>query len=179
MAGFDYVEKSLATHCARAGSRPRFAQQCIAFHPGPIDMNSFHTTREIAAPPEAIFAAIATPARLAKWWGPDGFSNSFEVCDFRPGGQWIFTMQGPDGTRYPNQSEFEAIEDAHKVVIRHACAPLFRLTIALEPIPSGTRVRWTQVFDDPATAAAVRHIVEPANEQNLTRLGAEVAAGSF
>jgi hypothetical protein len=85
-------------------------------------------------------------------------------------------MHGPDGTSYPNQSVFEEIAEARKVVIRHDCAPLFRLTIALEPIPSGTRVLWTQVFDDPATAAAVRHIVEPANEQNLTRLAAEVAA---
>jgi hypothetical protein len=33
------------------------------------------------------------------------------------------------------------------------------------------------VFDNPEVAAAVRHIVEPANEQNLARLAAEVATG--
>ena len=61
-------------------------------------------------------------------------------------------------------------------MIQHACAPLFRLSIELLPGDTGTRVLWTQVFEDPAVAAAVRHIVEPANEQNLDRLAAEVAA---
>lgn len=139
-------------------------------------MTTFQTSREIAATPAAVFAAIAAPERLAKWWGPQGFSNSFEVCDFRPGGAWRFTMHGPDGTSYPNQSVFETIEDARKVVIQHACAPLFRLSIELLPSDTGTQVLWTQVFEDPAVAAAVRHIVEPANEQNLDRLAAEVAA---
>jgi hypothetical protein len=38
-------------------------------------------------------------------------------------------------------------------------------------------VEWVQAFDSPEVAAAVRHIVEPANEQNLDRLTAEVLAG--
>ena len=141
-------------------------------------MTTFQTSREIPATPAAVFAAIADPQRLARWWGPDGFRNSFEVCDFRPGGVWKFTMHGPDGANYPNSSVFFAIEPDRKVVIDHACPPLFRLTVALEPSALGTRVHWTQVFADAAVAAAVAHIVEPANEQNLSRLTAEVAAAS-
>lgn len=139
-------------------------------------MHTFQTSRDIAAPPEAVFAAMADPARLARWWGPEGFRNSFEVCDFRPGGAWKFTMHGPDGSNYPNESVFEEIEEARKLVIHHVCAPFFRLHIELTPSATGTRVLWTQVFEDAQVAAAVRHIVEPANEQNLTRLAAEVAA---
>jgi hypothetical protein len=44
----------------------------------------------------------------------------------------------------------------------------------LEGTSAGTLVTWEQVFDDPAVANAIRHIVEPANEQNLDRLTAEV-----
>lgn len=139
-------------------------------------MNTFQTSREIPATPAAVFAAIADPQRLARWWGPDGFRNSFEVCEFRPGGAWKFTMHGPDGVNYPNESVFFAIEPDRKVVIDHVCQPFFRLTVALEPSALGTRVHWTQVFADAAVAAAVAHIVEPANEQNLSRLTAEVAA---
>ena len=139
-------------------------------------MTTFQTSREIPATPAAVFAAIADPQRLARWWGPDGFRNSFEVCDFRPGGVWKFTMHGPDGANYPNESVFYAIEPDRKVVIDHACQPFFRLTVALEPSALGTRIHWTQVFADAAVAAAVAHIVEPANEQNLSRLTAEVAA---
>ena len=139
-------------------------------------MHTVQTSRQIPASPEAVFAAMADPQRLARWWGPDGFSNSFEKCDFRPGGKWKFTMHGPDGASYPNESVFFAIEAGRKVVIDHVCQPFFRLTVELQPSGLGTKVHWTQVFADAAVAVAVAHIVEPANDQNLARLAAEVAA---
>jgi uncharacterized protein YndB with AHSA1/START domain len=140
-------------------------------------MTTFQTTRVIAATPAEVFAAFAAPQRLAQWWGPEGFRNTFDVCEFRPGGAWEFTMHGPDGTSYPNTSRFTEIEAPHKIVIDHLCEPYFRLTVALAAHNNGTQVSWVQVFEDEKVAAAVAHIVEPANEQNLDRLGAEVAAG--
>ena len=138
-------------------------------------MNTFQTSRLLAFSPQAVFAAIQDPQRLARWWGPNGFTNQFEVFDFRPGGSWVFDMVGPDGTRYANESVFFHIEAGRQVVIDHVCAPVFRLTITLEPEAGGTRVHWLQVFDDPAFAQAMRHILEPANAQNLDRLSAELA----
>ena len=128
-------------------------------------MSTFTTSREFPASPEAVFAALAAPSRLAKWWGPTGFRNTFDTFEVQPGGQWRFTMHGPDGTNYPNESTFVAIEPARKVVIRHEVQPYFQLTITLAPTAGGTLVTWVQAFDDPQVAAAVRHIVEPANEQ--------------
>ena len=137
-------------------------------------MNQFENSRSFACTPRALFAAIEDPKRLARWWGPDGFSNAFEIFEFRQGGRWVFDMVGPDGTRYANESVFAHIEDNRQVVIDHTCAPLFRLTITLESEPGGTRVHWLQVFEDTAFAQAMRHILEPANEQNLDRWGAEL-----
>lgn len=139
-------------------------------------MSAFKTLRHFAAPPAAVFAALAAPDRLARWWGPDGFANTFDVFDFQPGGQWRFTMHGPDGAQYPNEATFVAIDPSHAVVIRHTHAPHFTLTIRLQASGAGTTVTWEQVFDSADVAAAVRHIVEPANEQNLSRWQAEVAA---
>lgn len=139
-------------------------------------MSLYRSTREIPAPAESVFAAIADPARLARWWGPNGFTNLFKVFEFREGGAWIFSMVGPDGRVYPNEAVFDAIVPGRRVVIRHTCVPHFVLTISLEAAASGTRVTWEQAFDDPAVAAALRPIVEPANEQNLDRLSAEVLA---
>lgn len=141
-------------------------------------MNTFQHSLEIAASPAAVFAAIADPQRLARWWGPDGFTNSFNVFEFKPGGAWKFTMHGPDGANYPNESSFSTIEKDKKVVVDHVNHPHFRLTILLSPSTThagGTLVGWTQVFEDAAVADAVRHIVVPANDQNLRRLAAEVA----
>lgn len=63
-------------------------------------MTPFTTRRLLAASTAAVFAAIQDPQRLARWWGPDGFTNQIDIFEFRPGGRWVFTMVGPDGTAY-------------------------------------------------------------------------------
>ena len=136
---------------------------------------TFRTSRTIAAPPSSVFAAFADPARLQAWWGPAGFTNTFETCTFEPGGAWAYVMHGPGGKHYPNESTFREIERDRKVVIHHVSQPRYLLTITLEPADGGgTRVRWEQEVEDPRVASGVEHIVVPANEQNLDRLSAEV-----
>jgi uncharacterized protein YndB with AHSA1/START domain len=137
-------------------------------------VTKFSTTRQLAAAPAAVFAAIKDAERLAKWWGPNGFSNRFEVFEFEAGGKWVFSMIGPDGTTYSNESVFSGIDDDRQVVIQHISQPQFQLTITLESSSAGTLVRWEQVFSDSSVAQAIRHIVEPANEQNLDRLSFEL-----
>ncbi len=137
-------------------------------------LNTFDSSRYFACTPTTLFAAIRQPERLARWWGPDGFSNRFEVFEFRNGGRWVFDMIGPDGTRYANECVFFHIEDNRQVVVDHTCAPLFRLTITLTPEGEGTRVQWLQVFEDGAFAQAMKHMLEPANAQNLDRLEREL-----
>ncbi len=140
-------------------------------------MSIFRTSREFPAPPEAVFAAIQEPARLARWWGPEGFRNSFQTFEFRPGGAWIFVMHGPDGTDYPNQSEFLEIVPNARVRIRHVNLPHFELTLTLEPSAAGTRLTWVGVFENREFAENMRGFLESANEQNLDRLAAEVGGG--
>ena len=140
-------------------------------------MSTFKTSRAFNASPEKVFAAFAAPERLARWWGPDGFRNTFGAFEFKPGGRWQFTMHGPDGSDYANEATFLSIETARLVVIEHTSLPHFKLTIGFEALAAGTLVTWEQAFDNAAVAASIKHIVEPANEQNLTRWQAEVAAG--
>ena len=92
------------------------------------------------------------------------------------GGSWKFVMHGPGGKDYRNESQFVEIVLNALVRIRHVSHPHYTLSIALTASAKGTVVSWEQDFDDPKAAAGLRHIVEPANEQNLDRLTAEVAA---
>lgn len=117
-----------------------------------------------------VYGAFASPDLLALWWGPDGFTNTFEVFEFKVGGKWKFVMHGPDGKNYPNESVFAQLEPGSKVVIEHVCAPYFTLTVKLAPVSGGAQVSWEQVFADANTAQAVKRIVGPANEQNLDRM---------
>ncbi|MFT3869557.1 MAG: SRPBCC domain-containing protein [Nibricoccus sp.] len=133
-------------------------------------MAPFETSREIPATPEQIFAAFNDPEQLARWWGPAGFTNTFELCEFKQQGRWVYVMHGPDGKDYPNESVFEEIEPSAKVVIRHVSGPHYRLTVRLTPSAQGTLVSWSQAFDHPDVARRIEHIVRPANEENLDRL---------
>jgi uncharacterized protein YndB with AHSA1/START domain len=137
-------------------------------------MTTFRTSREIPASVEQVFAAFSDPERLARWWGPAGFTNTFSVCEFKKGGRWSFIMHGPDGKDYPNESMFAEIEPSMKVVIQHVVEPKFRLTIDLASSARGTVVSWSQAFENSEVAGRIEHIVVPSNEQNLDRLSAEV-----
>ncbi len=137
-------------------------------------MSIFSTHRDFAVAPAAVFAAIRDPQRLARWWGPAGFTNTFHRFEFRPGGSWLFTMHGPDGKNYPNQSEFMEIVPDALVRIRHVNLPHFDLAVSLAPIADGTRLSWLGVFEDRAFAESARQFLEAANEQNLDRLAQEV-----
>lgn len=138
-------------------------------------MTTFNTAREIPANVEQVFAAISTPERLARWWGPAGFTNTFNLCEFKPGGRWSFIMHAPNGANYPNESTFAEIEPLKKVVVQHISEPKFRLSITLAASATGTVVSWSQAFENPDVAKQIEHIVVPANEQNLDRLAGEVS----
>jgi len=84
-------------------------------------------------------------------------------------------MHGPDGANYPNESVFREIQPDTKIVIEHVVQPWFRLTVTLTARGDRTHLSWVQEFENPETAARVRLVCEPANEQNLDRLAAVLA----
>jgi uncharacterized protein YndB with AHSA1/START domain len=136
---------------------------------------AFENSRKIAASPDAVFAAFADGARLARWWGQAGFTNTFATFEFKPGGRWSFTMHGPDGRNYPNEIVVKSIERDRKIVMHHSVPPLFLLTTTLEPTADGgTTVHWKQEFEDPEFERRMAQVLIPSNEQNLDRLSAEV-----
>lgn len=137
-------------------------------------MDTISTSREIKASPEEVFAAFSDPQRLAQWWGPEGFTNTFSVCEFRPGGNWTFVMHGPDGNNYDNESVFLEIVPLKKIVVDHICEPKFVLTIQLEPSQYGTLVAWSAKFESDKFVTNALSFLKAATEQNLDRLVAEV-----
>lgn len=128
------------------------------------------TERVLSASPQMVFAAFAQPERLAQWWGPSGFTNTFEQFEFKQGGRWVFVMHGPNGDDYPNESVFREIEADSKIVIEHIVKPWFTLTVTLTARDDKTHLTWVQEFESPEVAAKMRRLSDTANEQNLDRL---------
>lgn len=125
---------------------------------------------------EEVFAAFADPARVVRWWGPDGFTTTIQQHDLRPGGTWKFVMHGPDGTDYDNEMVFESIVAPERVVIEHRSEPWFRMTMTLTPISEkATRLHWRQRFESREVCEEMKPICVPANEQNFNRLTVELS----
>ena len=85
----------------------------------PADQPTITMEREFAAPPEAVFGAYRDPDALKEWYGPDGFSITVIAMDFRVGGQFRFTMHGPDGTDYPNRIMYRDIVPGARLAYLH------------------------------------------------------------
>ncbi len=137
------------------------------------------TDRLLSANPRKVFAAFEQPDRLVQWWGPNGFTNTFEQFEFKPGGRWVFVMHGPNGANYPNEAVFREIKPDTKIVIGHVSQPRFSLTVTLTARGDQTDLSWVQEFESPEAAAQMRPLCEPANEQNLDRLESLLAGQSF
>ncbi|MCB1954892.1 MAG: SRPBCC family protein [Rhodocyclaceae bacterium] len=137
------------------------------------DRSDIRSTHLAASPPE-VFAAMSDPERVARWWGPAGFTNTIHVFDFRPGGRWQLTMHGPDGQDFPNESRFARLIPDRLFEIEHLNGHHFILTITLEPRGDGTEVGWQQTFDTAEHYQRLAGFVATANQQNLERLAAEV-----
>jgi uncharacterized protein YndB with AHSA1/START domain len=133
------------------------------------------TTRRLDAPRERVYAAWTDPAQLAAWWGPEGFTNTFEEFDPRPGGHWRFTMHGPDGTGFPNHSVFVELRAPERIVFDHQSGPQFQVTATLAEDGTGTLLRFRMRFQSVEECEAIKRFALVGNEQVFDRLAALLA----
>ena len=135
------------------------------------------STRTFVAPRERLFAMFSDPGELAEWWGPSGFTNTFQEFEFRPGGKWRFTMHGPDLKDYENEKTFLEIVAPERIVFDHT-EPMhsFRMSMDYEPLADGsaTKLTWRMNFEDGASNEKFRDFISIANEQNFDRLEARL-----
>lgn len=134
------------------------------------------STRVFDAPRELVFRAWTDPAHLSQWWGPKGFTNTFEEFDPRPGGHWRFVMHGPDGRDYPNHSIFREIAPPERIVFDHLSGHRFRVTATFEDLGGKTRLTWRMLFETTPEFEAARPHVILGNQQNLDKLAVRLAS---
>jgi uncharacterized protein YndB with AHSA1/START domain len=76
-------------------------------------------SRLVNAPRELVFEAWTDPKHLIQWWGPKGFTNTFQSIAVKPGGVWKFIMHGPDGVDYPNLITFHEVVKPELITFSH------------------------------------------------------------
>ena len=147
---------------------------------GDADLDTADPAREIVrtrlldAPVERVLRAWTEGAHLAAWWGPNGFVNTFEEFDPRPGGRWRFTMTSPDGVAFPQESAFAEVTP-ERIVLNHVSGPTYRMFAIFEPRGSQTEITVLQRFAETRVREQVLKFAPTANDENLDRLEAELA----
>lgn len=106
--------------------------------------------RVYRAPRDLVLSMWSKPEFLTNWWGPFGFSTTTHKIEFEPGGEWDFTMHGPDGTDYPNHIRYvctgpDVIEYKHSANSAHEDG--FHVIVTLEEIaPNQTKMDFRMIF---------------------------------
>lgn len=115
-----------------------------------ISTDGIEIDRDFAAPPAAVFAAWTTPRHFAQWFGGKDVRVPLDRLDFiaEPGRTWTAQMVLPDGNTIDWTGEFVEVAPNERLVFTITDRPAEpgRATIVVEltPIPSGTRMRFTQ-----------------------------------
>jgi uncharacterized protein YndB with AHSA1/START domain len=70
----------------------------------------------LPARPQDAYDACVAPDRLARWWGPAGFTAPSVDLDVRVGGSYRIEMQPPDAAAFHLRGEFLEIDPARRLV---------------------------------------------------------------
>ena len=109
-------------------------------------IRELHIKKTLDVPVELVWNAWTNPKDIVNWWAPTGFTTTIHCMELTEGGQWLMTLHGPDGKRYPNKSIFKEIIPLKKIVYGHF-NPDFIATIVLEPNNNKTLMEWTLLFE--------------------------------
>jgi uncharacterized protein YndB with AHSA1/START domain len=110
---------------------------------------TFIVERTYEASPAQVFAAWATPAAKARWFGPDEETGEYEL-DFQVGGREINRGSGPDGDVYTFDARYQDIVPDERIVYTYDMhrdetrISVSLATVELRPEGAGTLLVFTE-----------------------------------
>ncbi|MFW7381582.1 MAG: SRPBCC domain-containing protein [Oligoflexus sp.] len=128
--------------------------------------NEIRLIRVYEASVVEVWEAWTDPNQAAMWWGPRGFTLTTHSKDLRVGGNWKYTMHGPDGTDYPNNTIYHELEPYKRLVYDHGGnddqPPLFRVTVTFNEVDGKTVMDMVFALDTAETAEQMRQFIKSA-----------------
>lgn len=137
------------------------------------DMTSLTFERTYPVSVETLFRAFSDPEILAKWFGPEGFTNTIHELNLVPGGAFRLTMHGPDGTDYPNEWVVVDVLTNERLEMRHE-HKVYGFSSVYSFISEGDRATLNWVITLPTNFPQGLDFIKDMNKQNLDRLGREL-----
>ena len=128
--------------------------------------NEIYISRIYDAPVKMVWDAWTDPEKVAKWWGPRGFTITTQHKDTRTGGSWNYIMHGPDGVDYVNKTKYLEVEKYSRLVYDHGGnddrAPLFRVTVEFTEVKGQTKMEMTMALATAEAAAETKKFIKKA-----------------
>lgn len=128
--------------------------------------NEIYITRIYDAPVKMVWDAWVDPKKVAKWWGPRGFTLTNHSKDVRTGGSWHYTMHGPDGVDYPNITQFLEVEKYSRMVYDHGAnqnqPAMFRVTVNFTEVGGKTKMEMTMALPTAEAAKETKKFIKKA-----------------
>jgi|SRR5579862_7913332 len=135
-----------------------------------------YAQRTLRAPRDLVLKMWSDPQALSNWWGPEGFSTTTHQIDFRPGGDWTFTMHSPDGANYDNYIKYKET-GPDRIAYSHGGRPEdtvhFEVEVTLsvlEPKKTLMEFRMTFASADEKASAVARFGMEEGLYQTMDRI---------
>jgi len=111
------------------------------------DETTLRLERLIPSPPEVLFALFVEPARLLRWWAPDGYEPSIDALDACPGGRWRTILRRPDGGAIATSGVCRVVEPPRRLAFSWAWEDQSgarghetEVMVSFEATPGGTRL---------------------------------------
>ncbi|CAN5671647.1 hypothetical protein BH10BDE1_BH10BDE1_16450 [soil metagenome] len=128
--------------------------------------NELYIERLYDAPVKMVWDAWVDPEKVAKWWGPRGFTLTSKQKDVRVGGTWTYMMHGPDGVDYPNKTVFHEVEKYSKLVYDHGAnddqPAMFRVTVLFSENAGKTKMEMWMALATPEQARETAKFIKKA-----------------
>lgn len=141
-----------------------------------IHENELRLVRVFDAPVKLVWEVWTDEKHVGNWWGPRGFTITTKSKDVRPGGQWVYTMHGPDGVDYPNITKYHEVSEYEKLVYDHGAneeqEALFRVTVTFTQINNQTVMDMVMALKSAEAAQEIEaHIKSVGGNTTWDRLG--------
>lgn len=81
-----------------------------------LDKATLTIRRRFDAPRSRVWQAYTDAALLDQWWAPKPWKTETLTMDFRVGGHWHYSMNGPDGEQHFGRMDFVEIEPETRYV---------------------------------------------------------------
>jgi uncharacterized protein YndB with AHSA1/START domain len=112
------LQRVVREYGADEGAKQTFERlgEYLASEKSDSDELEFVIARTFAVPRELVWKAWTESTHMAKWWGPQGFTNPVCELDVRPGGTYRIVMRG-DGVDFPLAGVYQEVVQPERLVM--------------------------------------------------------------